>query len=125
MKGLLKQTEKLKNSVQNWASAHNMGMFIFVLVLMLLILLYTAGYFHPFFKLTVNSIFFIGMVLAVFLLNANSTSLFVIGLIFWLLAGFFSVFQIDVWAERTTVYMFQALFIGVILSFVESVKENT
>lgn len=125
---MIKMAEKYlktpRKKIQNWVSEHILGIFVFTLTLMLLILLYTAGYFHPFFELSINAIFFLSMVLAVFLLGANSRSLFTIGLIFWLLAGFFKVFAIDIWAERTAVYMFQALVIGVILTFVEDVNKK-
>lgn len=125
---MIKMAEKYlktpRKKIQNWVSTHIPGIFVFVLLLMLLVLLYTAGYFHPFFELSINAIFFLSMILAVFLLGAGSRSLFTIGLIFWLLAGFFKVFAIDIWAERTAIYMFQALIIGVILTFIENIKDK-
>ena len=119
-----KYMTKQNNIVQKLAKRRTAGIFIYILILMLLLLLNTAGYFHPFFALSINLIFLTSMILSVLLLGASSRTLFVISLIFWVLAGFFKVFHIDIWAERTAIYTFEALLIGVMLIFVEDLKKK-
>lgn len=109
---------------KNWAQEHLLGLFIFNSILMLLVLLHNAGYFHPFFLISVNFIAISGLVLSVFLLGANSRAMFLTTLVFWLLAGFFKITFVDIWAERSALYAFNAFVIGVVIFFLEMLPEN-
>jgi len=114
----------LKNSliIQKWAKERFLGLFIFNMVIAILLLLRSAGYFDPFLPLTINFIALISFILAIFLLGAKSQALFFIALIFWLFAALLRILQIDIWAERTVIYSFQALVIGIIMLFFENRK---
>lgn len=102
-----------------WANQKVFQLFIFNMIIMLLILLYTAGYFAPFFPLTINFIVFVALLLSIFLLGINSKILFGIAIFFWLFAAFLKGVRVDVWAERTAIYSYQALLIGIILFIIE------
>src|SRR3989304_8459250 len=83
-----------------WAKEHILGLFIFNSLLVILLLLRSAGYFSPFFPLTINFIIFVCLVLLIFLLNAKSKTLILIAITFLLLTAFFTIFRIGIWAER-------------------------
>ncbi|MEK7169190.1 MAG: hypothetical protein AAB778_04210 [Patescibacteria group bacterium] len=85
----------------------------------------SAGYFLPFFGISVNFIVFILLILSIFLLNFNSRSMFFISLLFWIFACLIKILKIDIWAERTAIYTFEAFLIGVILLIKESFKNST
>lgn len=110
-------------AVGGWVKGHYLQLAIFNLLIGLMVLLRTAGYFHPFFVLSINFIFFISFVLSIVLLGAKSMSMFLIAIIFWLLAGFFKIVNVDIWAERTAIYVFQAIFLGTSLLVVEYLKK--
>ena len=59
----------------------------------------------------------IGNIFSIFI----GIALFVFSLVFWLSAFIFKIFNIDVWAERSGVYTFQSLFLGVVVLLVESI----
>lgn len=88
---------------------------VFNVLLMLAFLLRSAGYFAPYLPITVNMIVIFALCLSVCLLRANSRALFLFSVALWFFAGFLAIFQIPVWAERTTVYVFESLVLGVIL----------
>lgn len=106
--------------LQDWALQRIFGVFVFNTVLVLLLLLHSAGYFSPYFPLTINTIVVIGMILSILLLRMNSKDIFFLALFFWLLAAFLKTVGIDVWAERSAIYSFEALLIGIILLIIES-----
>lgn len=111
--------------VKNWAKEHFLGLFVFNIVAIILLLLRSAGYFAPFFPLTINFIIFICFLLAIFLLGAKSRTLFAIALIFWLFAAILRVFQIEIWAERSTIYTFQAFILGILILPFENWKDKS
>jgi len=98
-----------------WADEHYYAIAIFNLVVIFLFLLHSVGYFHPFFPITINFIVLAMFALAVVLLRVRSSVFFVIAIFFWVVSAFFKYFQINVWAERSGIYVFEALVIGVIL----------
>lgn len=106
--------------LQDWALQRIFGVFVFNTVLVLLLLLHSAGYFSPYFPLTINTIVVIGMILSIFFLRMNSKNIFFLALFFWLLAAFLKAVGIEVWAERSAIYSFEALLIGIILLIIES-----
>lgn len=106
--------------VEIWSKKHLSGLFIFNLILVVLLLLHSAGYFAPFFPLSINFIFFALFILSIILLGARSKELIIIAVIFWILTCFFKLFQINIWAERTAIYFFQALFLAIMLLILEN-----
>lgn len=85
----------------------------FNIIVIILILLRSASYFEPFLVISINLIVFITMSLTVVLLGARSKLVFSLSIIFLVLATFFVTLGINVWAERLSVYAFQAFIIGI------------
>lgn len=106
--------------VRRWSLDHLPGLFIFNIFLMLEMLLYTAGYFSPFFSITINLIVLTSLILSIFILGVRSKVAFMIAIFFWCFAGILQILQISVWAERTTIYAYEALVVGIILLIFES-----
>jgi|SRR3989344_4025150 len=98
-----------------WATQHFFNIFVFHGIVIIMFLLRSAGYFHPFLPISINLIVLTSLVLSIFILGARSRAMFLIALAFWLFAGFIRVVQIEVWAERTAIYAFESLVLGVIL----------
>lgn len=105
-----------------WVVPHYFQLAVFNIFLVFLFLLRSAGYFHPFFIISVNFIVLMGLIVSIFLLGAGSRAMFLVTLFFWLFAAFFRIIKINVWAERTTIYAYQALVIGVLLLVFENIK---
>ena len=114
-----KKTAKYYQITEGWAKAHLSGLFLFNVILIVLVLLSNAGYFKPYFFLGINLIVFSALVLSVFLLGSKSNIMFIISIIFWLFCGLLKVLKIDIWAERSAIYAFQSLFLGMVLLFCE------
>lgn len=121
---LLRLFNKKYDNLNQWAKNHLVGLFIFNITMSLLVLLNTAEYFKPFFFLGINVIFFIGLILSIPLLGAKSKSMFFISITFLVFASFLKILKIEIWAERTAVYTFQSLLIGVILLVRESINKH-
>lgn len=116
--------KKIQLDLQQWSNSHIFKMLIFNTVLVFLVLMRSAGYFLPFFGISVNFIVMSMLILSIFLLGAKSKSMFLIAFLFWLFAGLMKVLKIDIWAERTAIYTFEALVVGLILIFFENFKKN-
>lgn len=112
------------NKVRSWTKDYNHNLIIFNLIIVFLFLLRSAGYFQPYFPISVNFIVITGLVLSVIFLGANSKLIFLTTLIFWIFAGFLAILKIDVWAERTGIYAYESLSFGVLLFFIELVMKN-
>lgn len=110
--------------IQKWGNKHLFKIFAFNTLLAFMVLMRSAGYFLPFFDISINFIVLTLLILSIFLFKANSRSMFFISLLFWLFACLIKVFKIDIWAERTAIYTFEALIIGTILLIIESLKTN-
>ncbi|EKD94493.1 MAG: hypothetical protein ACD_26C00034G0028 [uncultured bacterium] len=106
---------KQKILATKWAEGNIAGLFIFNLIILLLVLLRFAGYFSPFLTININLIYLIGLILSVILLKASSRVMFIMALVFWMLTVFLKYVKIDVWADRTVEYFFQALVVGIFL----------
>lgn len=106
--------------IRFWAQERIIGLFIFNAILMMLILLHSAGYFSPFFPLSINIIVMISLISSIFLLGTNNKAAFTIALLFWLFAAFLKIVKIDVWAERTVIYSYEALIVGILLFIMEN-----
>ncbi len=113
-----------REKLQNWVELHYFQLALFNVVLVILLLLRSAGYFEPYFGITINSIFLIALILSIFILGTRSRGAFAVALTFWLFAAVLKLAKIDVWAERNAIYSFQALVIGVILLFWESLFDK-
>ena len=107
--------EKVGKSVKVWVEKKLVGIFIFNLIVVVMVLLNTAQYFKPFFYLGINSIFFLSLILAVALLGSRTKEMFLISIIFLLFAAFLKVVKIDIWADRASIYFYQAFLIGLVL----------
>lgn len=119
-----------RRKLQGWVELHYFQLALFNVVLVILLLLRSAGYFEPYFGITINSIFLIALILSIFLLGTRSKGTFTVALIFWLFAAVLKLAKIDVWAERNAIYAFQGMVIGVVLLIYESLfdkrkKRNT
>lgn len=116
--------ENINEKFRSWSESHYFKIALFNVILVLLLLLRSAGYFEPYFLLTINLIIFISMLLSIVLLSANSKSMFIISLIFWIFTWFLRITQIEVWAERAALYSYQALVIGMVLLIFENKQLN-
>lgn len=103
-----------------WAQKRVVGLFSFNLLVMLLIVLRSAGYFDPYLLITINHIVFLSLILSIFLLGVKRRAMFIVALTFWILAGLLKSLKVEVWAERTAVYFFQAFLLGMILFLIEA-----
>jgi hypothetical protein len=111
-------SKSLKN-IDTWARKNLAGIFLFNLALIVLTLFRLGGYFKPYFSININFIYLASIILSISLLKAKSRAMFILGLLFWIFAGFLKVLRVDVWAERTVEYVFQAMFAGILLLFYE------
>lgn len=122
----MRNTNKYKKLLmmrsRSWILAHQFGLIIFNLFILFLFLLRSAGYFHPFFVITVNFVVISGLISSIFLLESRSKAFFVAALIFWIFAGSLRVIKINIWAERTAIYAYQALIVGAILLTIETAR---
>jgi len=105
--------------LKRWANENILGIFIFNLVLISLLLLRSAGYFAPFFEININLIVMVSLILLIFLLKFKSNGVFILTGLFWLFAAFLRVAGVNIWAERTAVYAYEALVVGVGTMIVE------
>lgn len=111
--------EKKIPQLKSWTATHYLNLALFNLILIVLVLLRSAGYFDPYFSITIHAIVLITLILLVFLLGVNSKFLFVLTCVLWIFVAFLKLVGIDVWAERTSVYAFEVLVLGVILFLTE------
>lgn len=102
-----------------WAQEHFLGLFIFNTILIVLVLLNTAEYFKPFFFLGINVIFFISIILSIILLGARSKTMFLISAVFFVFGIFLKVANINIWADRASIYFYQAFFVGILLLLIK------
>lgn len=98
------------------------GLFVFNIILMMLILMRSADYFAPFFPLSINIIVLICLVVSIPILGVRDRMLFFVSLMLWLFAALLKLLKIDVWAERTVIYSFEAMVIGMILFLISNFK---
>jgi hypothetical protein len=113
-----------KKDKVNWVKDHQFELGLYNMLLMALVLLHSAGYFDPYLPLSINIIVFLSILLAIVLLQINSRAVFSISLFFLLFALLMKIFAIDVWAERTGIYVFESFFIGSILLLFETFKSK-
>ncbi len=112
----------LKENFQKWITKRMFGLIIINILLFSLFLLRSAGYFNPYFPISINFIVFAGLIFSVILLGADSKGLFFVALFLWIFAGVIRLLGIELWAVRTADYVYQTVFLAVILLFIESIK---
>ncbi len=95
---------------------------LFTLIIVFLFLLRSAGYFQPYFPVGVNFIMIVALILGVVILGFRSNVIFLVTLVFWVFAGMIKLLRIEVWAERTGLYAFESLIVGVVLFLYETVR---
>lgn len=107
-----------------WSTENLPGMLLFNLIIIILVLLHTAGYFLPYFFISINFIFFTGLILAPLILRVNFEALFLLAILFWLSSCILMSFNINAWAERSSIYSFQALFVAVVVLILHAFTFN-
>lgn len=110
----------IKEKIANWTKRKYLNLAIFNALLLMLVLLRSAGYFSPYLTISINLIVFLSLVTSVFILGARSSMVFLIAFLFWVFAALLKVLNVDVWAERTVVYVFEAVLVGFVLLLVEN-----
>ncbi len=116
----MEKYQKISKEINNWALKNFLKIVVFNFVIIGLFLLRSAGYFDPYFYISVNFIVVVALVLSIILLSAKSKVLFIISLLFWIFSGLLKLLNLDVWAERTAIYCIEALVIGIILLYYDS-----
>lgn len=121
----IKQTiNKIIFNFNDWSRENFLGLILFNILFMLLVLLRSAGYFAPYLYITINMIILICIVMTSFFLRLDSRFIFFIALVFLLFAAFLKLFTIDLWAERSIIYSFEAFVFGVLLYIYETLKNK-
>lgn len=124
MEEFIKYFKLIKIKVNHWVEKNNFRIILFNMVVVFLFLLRSAGYFHPYFEISVNFIVLASIVLSILLLKAKARAIFFVALTFWLFAGLMKVLKINVWAERTAIYTYQALVVATILLVYEAIASS-
>ncbi len=112
------------NQLRAWSQKRITGLFVLNLTLIILLLLHSAGYFSPYFYLNIDAIFFLTILLGIIILRIKSRIIFLISLIFLMFAGLLDLFRVDIWAERSGIYAYQALFIAVVFMIINGLKKT-
>ncbi len=119
IKRLKKVYRSFDKKGKTWATDNIAHLAIYNIIIIVLVLLNSAGYFHPFFPITINIISLAAISGAVVLLGARTGVMFALSLGFLVLAGFMLLVDVRVWADRTMIYMFQSFVLGILLLFWE------
>jgi hypothetical protein len=104
-----------EDKLKIWIEKNYFKIGLFNVILIMLVLLRSAGYFEPFFPITINFIVLLALLLAIVLLGLGSKFMFLTSLTFWVLAATIKLAGVDIWAERTAIYAYQAVVLGVLL----------
>lgn len=111
--------KKLKKKFDLWLYKRLGGLALFNILLMLMVLLRSAGYFAPFFPLSINTIVLLSMIMGIVLLGFREKELFVSAIVFLTISAVFRALAIEIWAERSSIYTYQAMILAVLISFSE------
>lgn len=111
--------------LQRWVVTRYLHIAVFNTLLLLLILLRSAGYFEPIYLISINFIVMAAILMSVFLLGAQSRTVFAIAILFLLLAVPFRLFgSLHVWSERTVMYAFESVVIAIALFVTENIDKR-
>lgn len=113
--------KKMGVDIHSWIKNYNVKLIVFNIIMVFLFLLRSAGYFQPYFPISVNFIVIFGLILSVFLLGAGSRAIFIFALLAWIFAGLLNIFHIYVWTDRTGIYVYEAFVIGVVVYLREAI----
>lgn len=116
--------EKSTPQLKKWILTHYFHLALFNVLLIILVLLRSAGYFQPYLPITIHAIILFTLLLLVFLLGVNSRFLFCLTFSLWLFATLLKIVGIDVWSERTSVYVYEALVIAIFLLIAENLSSR-
>ena len=119
------KSEYIEKKIRGWNLKYGYRLIFFNIVMMTLFLLGSVGYFYPFFPITTNVVVMTGLILSVVLLGADSRVLFLAASFFWIIALFFKVVGVDVWAERTGIYVYESLFLGFLFLLWNTIKSSS
>lgn len=106
--------------LRTWGDKNFLGLLFVNLVLMMLILLRSAGYFEPYLTITINLIILVMIIMIRFLLRVKGKVILEFSLFFLLFAMFLKVLNIEIWAERSMIYSYEALLVGTVLILFET-----
>lgn len=106
--------------LRTWGDKNFLGLLFVNLVLMMLILLRSAGYFEPYLTITINLIILVMIIMIRFLLRVKGKVILEFSLFFLLFAMFLKVLNIEIWAERSMIYSYEALLVGIMLLLFEA-----
>lgn len=110
--------------LRKWVEQKYFQLAILNVFLLSLVLLKSAGYFEPYFPITINVIVILGVLASIFLLKISSSFVFVTSLVFWVLTALFRILYIIPWAERTALYSFEAFAIGMAYLILEAILKR-
>lgn len=119
----MKEINKLFKNIEKNITVSSNRFTLFTLIVVFLFLLRSAGYFQPYFPVGINFIMMIALILGILLLKFRSNVIFIITIVFWAFAGAIKLLKIDVWAERTSLYAFESLILGIVLFIYETFDE--
>lgn len=115
-----KLSKKFSIDLKNWTEKKYFQLAIFNVFLIFLVLLKSAGYFDPYFPITINVIVVLGLLAAIILLKVDSRFSFTLAIIFWFFTALFRILNIIPWAERMALYSYESFAIGVIQYLLEN-----
>lgn len=121
-KKTVKKTYRFFKSLKSEVNNKNSEISIFNLFLLILLFLRSAGYFEPYFPISINFVVLVSAILAILIFNLNSRIIFILLIISLIFAVFLKLVRVDIWAERTMVYSFQFFILGTILFMWENRK---
>ncbi len=106
--------------LKEWSQQHFLPLVIMNLVLMLVVLLRTAGYFAPYLILTINLIVMLSLIMGVIFLGLRSRGMVMVAIVLWLLSALLRLLGVEIWADRSSIYVYQALIVTLVLLLIES-----
>src|SRR5688500_5427058 len=77
-------SSEIEDKFQIWIENKYFKIALVNIILLMLVLLRSAGYFEPFFTISINFIVFCALILSITLLGLGSRFIFLVALIFWI-----------------------------------------
>src|SRR3989344_1051625 len=111
-------------NLKDWTEKKYFQLAILNIFLIFLVLLKSAGYFDPYFPITINSIVVLGILASIVLLKVDSKLPFTLAIVFWFFTALFRLLNILPWAERMAIYSYESFAIGVVQHLMESFSKN-
>ena len=108
-------------NLKDWTEKKYFQLAILNIFLIFLVLLKSAGYFYPYFPITINSIVVLGILASIVLLRFNSRFSFILAIMFWSFTALFRILNIVPWAERMAIYSYESFAIGTIHLILEAI----